>query len=74
MNNVVVDSSKVKLPSNRKEAIAVLDSMKQPFHNNDQDVDMYVSHRDADHTMSYRNIDQIKVIGVYDEIIAEAVK
>ncbi len=74
VGNVVVDSSRDKLPMSRTEAITMLDSMTQPFHNNDQDVDIFVSHRDADHSMSYRNIDQIKVIGAYGDLIANAVK
>ena len=74
VRNVVVKSGRDRLPTSRREAKVMLDRMEQPFHNNDQDVDIYVSHGDATHMMNFRNEDQIKVVGVIDQVIAEAVK
>ena len=74
VKNIIATTSEDKLPQTRKEALAMLDGMKQPFHNDDQGYEIYVSHSDAKHTMSYRNIDQIKVVGIVDKVIKNAVK
>ena len=52
----------------------MLQSMRQPFLNDDQGVEIYVSNSDAKHSMSFRNDDQIKIIGIIDRLIKNAVK
>ena len=74
VKNIIATTSEDKLPQTRKEALTMLDGMKQPFPNDDQGYEIYVSHADAKHTMSYRNIDQIKVVGIVDKVIKNAVK
>jgi hypothetical protein len=72
IKNVVVD--KETAPKTRQEAIARLSAMKQPFLNKDQNVEIYVSNRDARHIMQFRNSDQIAVVGSLPVIIERAVK
>lgn len=59
-------------PSTRAEAKEALRAMTQPFHNIEQDKDIYVSQSDAKHTMMFRNIDQIRLIGSIDKLIENA--
>ena len=72
VKNVVVDMNTA--PKSRKEAIELLSTMQQPFHNADQDADIYVSNRDARHSMQFRNDAQIYVFGALPKIIESAVK
>ena len=70
--NVFINSSEA--PKTRAEALSMLDKMTQPFHNDDQDVDIYVSHRDARHTMQFHNHDQVSLISGIGDLIKHAVK
>lgn len=72
ISNVEIDEAMA--PQTRAEALERLSDMTQPFHNNDQGVEIYVSNRDARHTMQFRNADQIKLIGGIDRVIRNAVK
>lgn len=63
----------LQYPNSREEALAYLATLQQPFKNEDQQVDIFVSNRDARHTMQFRNIDQIRVIGGIKDIIKNAV-
>ena len=73
VSNVII-SSEDKVPQTRDEALSLLSTLEQPFKNKDQGVDIYVSKRDARHSMSFRNIDQIKAMSKIDKIAEEAVK
>lgn len=72
IENVIVD--KETAPKTRQEAIARLSAMEQPFMNEDQNVEIYVSNRDTRHMMQFRNSDQIAVVGSFPTIIKRAVK
>ena len=73
VSNVII-SSEDKVPQTRDKALSLLSTLEQPFKNKDQGVDIYVSKRDARHSMSFRNIDQIKAMSKIDKIAEEAVK
>lgn len=72
-NVILVDTEEKKLPTTREEALAILSTMSQPFRNENMGYNIYVSNSDAKHTMSFRNQDQIKVIGGIGEVIRESV-
>ena len=78
--NVIIDNN----ITNRKEAIIALTSLKEEqrrknpdggeyFICEDTGDKIYVSNSDAKHSMSFRNADQIKLVGSIDKIIANAV-
>ena len=77
VHNVVVDTSITKLPTTWKEAIPIVDAMKKPFINDDQQVEIGVSHTNIKHTAiqdnSHEKID-VRCLGVIDQIIKNAVK
>lgn len=75
--NVIVDSTKTKLPANRKEAIEIVNKMNKPFINDDQGKEFVLSNSDIKHIAtqdnSHRKMD-LKCLGVIDRIIKNAVK
>lgn len=72
VNNVKIEEGAA--PTTREEALNLLSQMRQPFNNDDQEVDIYVSRTNARHSMSFRDDAQIKAIGGIGRIIKEAVK
>ena len=77
VENVIVDSSKTNLPTNREEAIKAVAALKKPFINKDQQKEIIVSKNAIRHTAtqdSYHKYVDVKILGVIDSIIANAVK
>jgi hypothetical protein len=83
VKNIFIDGKTA--PQTRKEAIAVLDEMrnankkrnadgKDYFVNDNTGAYIYVSNGDAKHSMMFRNDDQIKAVAKIDEMIKNAVK
>ena len=82
-DSVIADSNADILPTTRKEALEVIERMREKasatnddglpyFVNKETGKKIFVSNGDVRHTMMYHNIDQIKVIGVYDRLIEKA--
>lgn len=75
VTNVIVDSTKTKLPHNRKEALEVVSKIPRPFINKDQGKEIIVYNSAVKHTATQgRSNADTQCLGVIDQIIAEAVK
>ena len=75
VTNVIVDSTKTKLPHNRKEALEVVSKTPRPFINKDQGKEIIVYNSAVKHTATQgRSNADTQCLGVIDQIIAEAVK
>ena len=77
VNNVIVDSTKTKLPTNRKEAIATVAAINRPFINKDQNKEILVSNTAVKHAATQdkeHNFVDVRCMGIIDKIIENAVK
>lgn len=77
VENVIVDSKDINLPTNRDEAIKAVEAMVKPFINADQSKEIIVSKSAIKHTAtqdSQHNRVDVRCIGVVDRIIKNAVK
>lgn len=75
VENVIADTSKTPLPTNRKEAIAAVNKMEKPFINKDQNKEIKVSNTGVKHTATQdHNFVDVQCMGLIDEIIRKAVK
>ena len=75
--NVIVDSSEIKLPTNRAEALDVVSKMKRPFINHDQNKEIIVSNKAVRHAATQDKMHKfvdVRCLGVIDKIIENAVK
>ena len=75
--NVIVDSSEIKLPTNRAEALDVVSKMKRPFINHDQNKEIIVSNKAVRHVATQDKMHKfvdVRCLGVIDKIIENAVK
>ena len=80
---VVANTTEDNLPLTRKGALDRLEVLRKQaseanedklpyFVNDETGIKVFVSNADARHTMMYHNEDQVKVIGIYDKLIAKA--
>lgn len=73
--NVVVETSDMPLPRNRKESLEAVSKLRRPFVNRDQGKEIKVSNNSVKHsaTQDHSGVD-VQCMGVIDQIIENAVK